>query len=363
MFWALYLMNKISGITRPAITGEKCLNNRQSIISCKACELACPAGAITHGKEMVIDEDKCRGCGTCSASCPSRCIKWPNINWYRRYHEVMTTETPVLGCNKSELKPVNVFFPCVGCIGWEFISAAILGCKKNKKIYIDISECFSCSMKKSLRQLMKSVRKSSRFTGNSNVLSFIFPGSDNCELAGINSNSENLRFLGGRISDFASDVIRDIFPDKKEEDTSLRELLQASLARKENLNHKIAVWNVNENCKACGLCQGICPQRAWDFVYQEKSVSFIHNPWLCTECEACADNCQNNAKERNKQSVSMIIENNGEWISHVFDYTNCKNCSQPVIITTDKKELCNSCIKREGLLMEFKKICKGEILS
>lgn len=40
-------------------------------ISCGACEMECPVGAITQGEERyIIDPEKCIECGACQAVCP-----------------------------------------------------------------------------------------------------------------------------------------------------------------------------------------------------------------------------------------------------------------------------------------------------
>ena len=40
-------------------------------ISCGACEMNCPQGAISMGDgKYEIDPEKCIGCGTCASVCP-----------------------------------------------------------------------------------------------------------------------------------------------------------------------------------------------------------------------------------------------------------------------------------------------------
>lgn len=47
-------------------------------IPCNPCEEACPFGAISVGKPITnlptLDEEKCKGCGTCIAACPGLAI-------------------------------------------------------------------------------------------------------------------------------------------------------------------------------------------------------------------------------------------------------------------------------------------------
>ncbi len=46
-----------------------CIND--NCISCGACEVECPVGAISAGdSKFVIDPAKCISCGTCAGVCP-----------------------------------------------------------------------------------------------------------------------------------------------------------------------------------------------------------------------------------------------------------------------------------------------------
>lgn len=53
-----------------------CAHARQGVSGCSACLDACPAGAITPGKEHVaIEPHLCQGCGTCALVCPSGAVR------------------------------------------------------------------------------------------------------------------------------------------------------------------------------------------------------------------------------------------------------------------------------------------------
>jgi len=36
---------------------------------CEGCVEACSVGAITRGKKVIVDKDKCIGCGVCIDAC------------------------------------------------------------------------------------------------------------------------------------------------------------------------------------------------------------------------------------------------------------------------------------------------------
>lgn len=59
-----------------SLDADKCAHARQGVAGCSACLHACPAGAITPGKETVaIEPHLCQGCGTCALLCPSGAVR------------------------------------------------------------------------------------------------------------------------------------------------------------------------------------------------------------------------------------------------------------------------------------------------
>ena len=59
-----------------SLDADKCAHARQGVAGCSACLHACPAGAITPGKETVaIEPHLCQGCGTCALVCPSGAVR------------------------------------------------------------------------------------------------------------------------------------------------------------------------------------------------------------------------------------------------------------------------------------------------
>ena len=43
----------------------------EECISCEACAVECPVGAISAGEDrFIIDPEKCIDCGTCASVCP-----------------------------------------------------------------------------------------------------------------------------------------------------------------------------------------------------------------------------------------------------------------------------------------------------
>lgn len=55
---------------------DLCAHARQGVAGCSACLQACPAGAISAGKQSVaVEPHLCQGCGTCALVCPSGAVR------------------------------------------------------------------------------------------------------------------------------------------------------------------------------------------------------------------------------------------------------------------------------------------------
>jgi Ni,Fe-hydrogenase III small subunit/ferredoxin len=78
----------------PTMAADRCPDG------CRACEAACPIGAIQLGKPAKIDLGKCLFCTDCTAACPQNCITHgPD---YRM--SVRTREDLVVDADKPEVK-------------------------------------------------------------------------------------------------------------------------------------------------------------------------------------------------------------------------------------------------------------------
>lgn len=62
------------------VHAERCLHVRSKNARCLRCADVCTTGAITRGADghMVVDPEKCIGCGTCASACPSGCLEAAN---------------------------------------------------------------------------------------------------------------------------------------------------------------------------------------------------------------------------------------------------------------------------------------------
>ena len=82
---------------------ERCAKVRNRNVTCLKCAAACTSGCISlNDGQLVIDESKCVGCGTCATVCPTCALEARNPKDERLYAECKKSikdETCVIACN------------------------------------------------------------------------------------------------------------------------------------------------------------------------------------------------------------------------------------------------------------------------
>ena len=71
----------LSGIESDAIAvhEERCISVRNRNADCLRCVEACTSGALSlRGNELVVEPERCIGCGTCATACPTCAIELRN---------------------------------------------------------------------------------------------------------------------------------------------------------------------------------------------------------------------------------------------------------------------------------------------
>src|SRR5699024_27792 len=62
-----------------AVHEERCISVRNRNADCLRCAEACTSGALSlRGNELVVEPERCIGCGTCATACPACAIELRN---------------------------------------------------------------------------------------------------------------------------------------------------------------------------------------------------------------------------------------------------------------------------------------------
>lgn len=79
---------------------------------------------------------------------------------------------------------------------------------------------------------------------------------------------------------------------------------------------------INDNCKGCGLCEGLCPVYA---ISGNKKEKHIINAKRCVECGVCGNVCAFEAVEKPTGELAMRISKK-EWLKPKVNSDICSGC-------------------------------------
>lgn len=122
----------LSGIESDAIAvhEERCISVRNRNADCLRCVEACTSGALSlRGNELVVEPERCIGCGTCATACPTCAIELRNPTDEEltaqlkrsivatKGHPVIVCETALAAAGVANADAVDAcVVPCLGRI-------------------------------------------------------------------------------------------------------------------------------------------------------------------------------------------------------------------------------------------------------
>ncbi len=362
MMLARYMARNLT----PHIDRSKCLRYG-SKDTCNCCLLSCPADAIMITDQVYFEEGKCRGCGTCTAACPTKCLYSNEINWLHKLSRVYSADIAEFGCSVSKNNNINVVVPCLGGIPAEVFAAVdqITG----HQFTLDIGPCKNCHNRKVIRQIRSSLRQAAKLLGRPLRYRMLNSYKKNNPTIVEHHNNrltvepkelERLKriwvdhagtFLNSQISGNQSNSGN----HAETESTKLppqKMILIMTVNLNKNASFNLPSWQVSASCSACNLCVGNCLQSAWDIVFDDDRACLTHNPLRCTACGLCHKRCPQNALE----PASVIWSKTAKkvFIKRVFTTKKCEICNKAFIASGTEDQRCKLCINREHLRSSIK---------
>jgi ferredoxin len=307
------LSKKIDLVPIAEVVEGRCLRRRLSGFDCTLCVGNCEAKAVTFSQadgsgEVHIENQKCTGCGRCTAVCPAEAIVFPDFDLYQALEERDTFEDTVFTCHRQKQPFPNEFcLPCVGALSIEAL--LYVGLKGNGPVYFNLISCPGCSRYQAVEKFSALLAHAQNIITEdfgSNLIAL----TETSQLAGI-SNKDRRSFLfdmGSNVISLVKNQYKTSIPQKTQpqpkgrripKKTALLEkaiLAKDSIVAAQLLAQCAPRISLTKTCALCPRCTGMCPTGAIKLERQHdktKTLSFVATK--CTGCGLCAAFCKTNA--------------------------------------------------------------------
>ena len=331
---------------------ERCLMIRNRNAKCLRCSEVCAAGAIEYdGEDLVIDIEKCIGCGTCATACPTCALEAVNPSDAMLSSQVAklleSGNSITVSCGRAlkdaktlaekKAQEESTFFKrvpprfdttelvqvvCLGRLDESFfIEAAARGAKEIKLAY---KSCETCKYHKGgelARRVVESALNLLRSHGYEMSIEFVSPLPEESYAQGDASRLDydaskrttiqSLREMAkdGSFSSNKPDVEKeDPHFVKVSEDGTLPQFIPTRRNRILNSLRQIGnpvqndiktrIWGTvsidTDKCSSCRMCAVFCPTGAIEkYETDDGRIGIIHRPYKCVQCRMCETICKN----------------------------------------------------------------------
>jgi len=285
------LIVKVSSV-EPKYNKNHCLAYKSSTAACTKCQDICPHEAISFklGKEVVIDDIECSGCGLCVQVCPSQALE-AKVNYQSgtdiRCSKVKGSSQSVqclarlnhidmLRLAGSKQKFVMARANCSNCnIGSEQVLSVL---EDNKKQALELAEFLN-------RKFEVDIIETKEYSAINNPDSI--------------SRRDLLRGGWRGLQLGASDILEPFDPGEDDHGILPKEMQYQkqiiSLAKPEAQD--LVPWRlprVNDSCIMCPVCSNVCPTNAFSRDFEPEDLDgtvLLIEPDHCNACNGCVTAC------------------------------------------------------------------------
>jgi ferredoxin len=288
----------------------RCLRRRLRGFGCTLCIDNCAANAVTLSQadgsgEVHIENEKCTGCGRCTAVCPAEAIVFPDFDLYHALEESDTFEETVFTCHRQKQAFPNEFYlPCVGALSIEAL--LYIGLKGSGPVYFNLISCPGCSQYQAVEKFSALLAHAQKIITD-DFGSKLIELTETSQLTGISSKDRRsfLFDMGSNVVSLVKNQYKPSIPQETPpqpkgrripQKTALLEkaiLAKDSIVATQLLAQCIPRISLTESCTLCPRCTGMCPTGAIKLERQhDKSNKITFVATKCTGCGLCAAFCK-----------------------------------------------------------------------
>lgn len=326
----------------PGIDTSRCINEIQRKRPCSICKMSCHVQALDRITQP--DFTKCDNCGICLAHCPANAIIASHTFTQKLLELLENKDTQLsLSCHQSD-KSSDCSLSCLAAFPWEVLaSLAITG---NQLAFLS-GDCQSCHHHQQMILFDRTLSQLKSFLGTEIYQKILSP--DKTPRLQNRREAFNTLFRQGRRS--ATSFLPEELRGKQDAKLWRRILLHrlvlqdfppGHIPRRASSQYKItAHWItpiIEPDCRACGICEKTCPNKALHVVVAEDSHFYmVHFGWKCQGCGICAAVCPwKNIKEFGLATMKMADK-------PLVTLTEAKPCAKCKAPCHSSQNLCMEC--------------------
>ncbi|MGC5328976.1 4Fe-4S binding protein [Brevibacillus sp. SYSU BS000544] len=352
MLWQFLIGKTVQKLSLQT-NASHCLRERFKDHTCKDCVDICPTQAITlKQNRVVVNEDKCNGCGLCTLACPTEVFHLESSNL--RKYELMfhNQETACISCKKQSEDENMAILPCLRSLSPEILMVAALK-QTTLQILLDPTECEKCDYHWDQAELLrwieawnsswngrypieivdhkKNVKSRSKKISRRDLLSF---------------TKEKVTYEVGSFvfNSFETHAVKDKIPM-----TLRRKYLQLFINKEreigESLIHKNVISKlsvcdirVKDECTVCDKCSKLCPTGALTVRDVEHVKSLGFERIKCIDCGICNEICVHITRNEIDPESNQCWNQSVSLKEHRID--SCPCCGNE---KSEYEHLCEEC--------------------
>lgn len=306
---------------RPLLRAERCTTARHERAGCRACQDACPPGALRIDPEhrlVQVDPDTCTGCDACVGACPTAALT----------SRAATPPSGVIACHPvADTTPAASVVPCAASL----TAATLLELAIGGDVVVVVGDCAACPIAAGspITDRVSAVNRALAALGSTRRVTVRGPGDQPPVPAPIVAGESPapatagsrrgapvsrrafFRFAGLGMRETAGaamdtgnepDILAWVDPAREARSSGTGAALAALAARAgagtvvvDTAGLGVGTPTLHGDCDLCGTCAAFCPTAALRLVTDGPTATLDVDVTACVACGLCEAICPRQA--------------------------------------------------------------------